>query len=63
MWIPTLYVCHQVEQSRRQDERREAGLWRLLRQGRPRRRLQRSLCKRRPRETRRIGGLLGDLGL
>jgi hypothetical protein len=63
MWVPTLYVCHQVEQSRRQDERRKAGLWRLLRRGRASKLFQRPLRKRRSRETSRIGGLLGDLGL
>jgi hypothetical protein len=34
MLVPTLYVCHQVERSRREDERREAALWRMLRQDR-----------------------------
>jgi hypothetical protein len=31
MMVPTLYVHHQVEQSRRLDERRAAGEWRLFR--------------------------------
>jgi hypothetical protein len=30
MMVPTLYVCQLVERSRREDERREAKLWRLL---------------------------------
>jgi hypothetical protein len=49
MIYPSLYTCHQIEQARREDERRDARLWRLLRQGRP------GGCSRRvPRERRAI---------
>ena len=47
MLVPTLYVCHQVEQSRRQEERRDARLWRMLR-SEPKRGPSRKTTKERP---------------
>jgi hypothetical protein len=62
MLVPTLYVCHQVEQSRREDERREAELWHMLRQDRSGARLESSSRKRRATGVTWLRTLLGRSG-
>jgi hypothetical protein len=63
MFVPTLYVCYQVEQSRRQDERRDAQLWRMLRQEHSSDRPRRALRKRRAIRASWVRSLLGSPGL
>jgi hypothetical protein len=63
MIVPTLYVCHRVEQERRADERREARLWRLLRRGLPEGRPREVLRERRVIRESWVRTLLGNPGL
>ena len=63
MLVPTLYVCQQVEQSRRREERRDARLWRLLRQAAlPSRRSNAVPRRRRAPEANWVRRLLGSPG-
>ena len=63
MLVPNLYLCHQVEQSRREDERRDAHLWRLLRGERKRERSTKETNERPPSRTKWVRELLGSPGL
>jgi hypothetical protein len=63
MLVPTLYVCHQVEELRRQDERRDAQLWRLLRGERGRTRSRKALRERPSSPAKWVWELLGSPGL
>jgi hypothetical protein len=63
MLVPTLYVCHQVEQSRREDERREARLWRMLRQNRSGAGPKNTPSKRRAARGTGVRALLGRSGV
>jgi len=63
MLVPTLYVSHQVEELRRQDERRDAQLWRMLR-GEGRRERSKRASNRRPSPTVQwVRQLLGSASL
>jgi hypothetical protein len=63
MMVPTLYVCQQVEESRRRDERRDAELWRMLR-GKSRCGQARKALDKRPfAGVRWVRALLGSPGL
>lgn len=62
MLVPTLYVCQQVEQSRRREERRDARLWRLMRQEYPSGRSNAVPRRRRALEVNWVRRLLGSPG-
>ena len=63
MLVPTLYVCQQVEQSRRQKERHDARLWRMLRQERSSERSTTAPRERRVIRASWVRSLLGSPGL
>ena len=63
MFVPTLYVCRQVEQARRQDEQRAARLWRMLRDESMRGRSRKTIIQRPSLSARRVWKLLSSPGL
>ena len=63
MMFPTLYVCQQVEESRRADERRESSLWRLLHPASKPRRRSKVLKEPSAVRTTWAKDLLGNPGL
>jgi hypothetical protein len=63
MLVPTLYVCHQVERSRREDERLDAERWRMLCPARPSAHSERSVRERRVPRVIRLRTPLGRSGI